>query len=107
MQIQLKELDKQLEKSFAPLYILSGDVPLLVQETRDRIRKAAQNRGFLKPVVFYVESGFQWQDVRQRVQNFELFSAKELIDIRNPNAKFDADSIDFLTEYLNITPSDH
>ena len=41
MQITQKQLITHLKQILSPLYLLSGDEPLLLQETRDEIIKAA------------------------------------------------------------------
>jgi len=107
MQINLKDLNKHLAKGCASLYLISGDVPLLQQEARDLIKAAAKKQGHHQHHLFHVESGFQWQDVHQQVQNFGLFSDKDIIDIRNPSAKFDNSGVDFLKTYLAMPQDDH
>ena len=45
MQLQLTGLEKHLAGTLAPCYLVSGDEPLLVQESTDAIRRAAREAG--------------------------------------------------------------
>ena len=98
----INQLDTALKKSLKPLYLISGDVPLLLQETRDKIRQAAELSGFLQREVFTIESGFNWEVIHQRLQTRSLFSEKTMIDLRLP--KWEEQASKVLQNYLN-TPS--
>lgn len=99
MQITQKQLDAHLSQSLSSLYLISGDVPLLVQETRENVVNAAQSRGFSDKEIYHVDSGFQIDAVIKSIKNIGLFEQKKIIDIRNQSAKFDAEFVALLTEY--------
>lgn len=101
MQLSASQLDTQLKKSLSPLYLISGDEPLLIQELRDTIFTAAKTRGFSEKEIFYVEAGFQSDTFLSASQNRNLFSEKKIMDIRNPAAKFDATFMDFFQTYFS------
>lgn len=99
MQIHLKQLNATLRKSLAPIYFLSGDEPLLLQEARDSIRQAAQNAGFLTTERLLIEPQFDWNRFSALTQNLSLFSDKMVIDLRTPNPKFDEQGAARIAEY--------
>lgn len=107
MQIPQKKLNSHLnQKIFLPAYLVCGDFPLLVQETRDTIREAARKKGFQQCALFFIETGFDWQNIIQSLNNVSLLKNKILIELRNPKAKFDAAGIQALLRYLNNPPDD-
>ena len=46
MRLRPEQLDNHLSKKLAPLYLVFGGEPLLVQEAADSIRKAAIDQGY-------------------------------------------------------------
>ena len=46
MRVKPEGLDRHLCKPLAPVYVVTGPEPLLVQEVGDRLRKAALEQGF-------------------------------------------------------------
>lgn len=64
------------------IYLLSGDVPLLLQEGRDKIRQSASEAGFLQREIFSIEGSFNWTQLQQRLQTRSLFSDRCVIDLR-------------------------
>ena len=85
----------------SPLYLISGDELLLVEEARGQIAAAAKSQGFLEKEIYYIDTAFRIDALMQSHQNQSLFSEKKLIDIRNPNAKFDTALTDFIKHYLD------
>lgn len=104
-QITLKQLPTQISNKLLPIYLLSGDAPLFIQEARDRIFFAAKSLGFTEKEVFHMDAGFRAETFIGSIQNQSLFSEKKIIDIRNPNAKFEAIIITLLQSIFS-NPSD-
>ena len=100
----LNQLDAALKKQLKPVYLISGDVPLLIQETRDKIRQAAKKADFLQRELLQVEPGFDWATLTHLSQNRSLFSDKSIIDLRL--AKFDERASKTLLAYLESVPED-
>lgn len=106
MQIYLNQLATHLKnQSLLPVYLISGDVPLLIQEARKAIFDAAYNAGYQQRELFTVESGFDWHTFSHTAENLSLFSEKTLLELRNPKAKFD-DQGKALIRYLDNPPAD-
>ncbi len=107
MQLHLNQLQSHLKNNrLLPVYLVSGDVPLLVQETRDAIYATAQHAGYQQRELFTIETGFNWNTFTSMAENLSLFSEKTLLEIRNPTAKFDTAGANALMDYLENPPTD-
>ena len=58
LQVHLKSLSS--EGAMLPLYVFSGDEPLLMMEAMDQLRIAAKRLGFTEREVMLQERGFDW-----------------------------------------------
>lgn len=104
-QITLKQLPTQLKSKLLPIYLLSGDEPLLIQEARDSIFRVSQSLGFSDKEVCHMDTGFHPETLLASFHNHSLFADKKIVDIRNPSAKFDT-SIITLFQSLFSNPND-
>lgn len=88
MQIKPAELPRHLQGALQPLYVVSGDEPLLVQEAADAIRTAARAAGFTERSV-HTASGarFDWSEVLAAGRSLGLFADKQLLEVRIPSGK--------------------
>ncbi len=75
------QLARHLAK-LAPVYLVSGDEPLLVQEACDSIRSAARKQGFSERELFHAEGQFDWQQVVQSGNSLNLFAERKIIEVR-------------------------
>lgn len=107
MQLQPKKLGEHLKHTLLPLYVVSGDESLLVQEARDAIILSAKSQGFSEKEVCYVDAGFQTETLSSLIDNHSLFCEKKLIDIRNPAAKFDVKFTALIQDYLSHPNDNH
>lgn len=87
MKLKPEQLAAHLQKSPAPVYVLSGDEPLLVQEAADQIRAAARARDFSGREVFFVDRSFDWNLLTQTAASLSLFAERRLIELRMPGGK--------------------
>ena len=107
MQLHVKQLDTHLKKhKLHPVYLVSGDVPLLMQETRDAIRQATSEIGFHQRTLLTIESRSDWDQFSGTADNLNLFSEKTLLELRNPKGKFDDYGTKTLLHYLENPPAD-
>ena len=70
MKLAPERLKESLGKQILPVYIVSGDEPLLIQEACDVIRGALRDRGYDQRDLFHAEGRFDWKEV--------LFSANSM-----------------------------
>tara|TARA_B110000503_G_scaffold133620_1_gene211445 strand:- start:1837 stop:2883 length:1047 start_codon:yes stop_codon:yes gene_type:complete len=83
MRLKAEQLSAHLaSKGLSSLYIISGDEPLLVQESADIIRTEAKLHGYNERKLFHVGSKFDWNSVLIEASNISLFSEKKLLEIR-------------------------
>jgi len=75
------------EGPLAPVYLVSGDEPLLVAEAADAIRAAARAAGFDERHVLHVETGFDWSALAGEGNALSLFAQRRLLELRLPSAK--------------------
>jgi DNA polymerase-3 subunit delta len=87
VKLSLRQLRSHLDSGIAPLYLVSGDEPLLVDEVLDGVRAAARRGGCDERAVHIAERGFDWQDFQASLQNLSLFASRQLIELRLPTGK--------------------
>jgi len=91
MRLRVEQFDEHMEqarhKGLKPLYVISGDIPLLVQEAADKVRRLARATGCSERIVLEVERGFDWQGLLQEASGLSLFAEQRLIELRWPSAK--------------------
>ncbi|MDG1165719.1 MAG: DNA polymerase III subunit delta, partial [Porticoccaceae bacterium] len=68
-------------------YIISGDEPLLAQESADAVRIAARAAGFTERELFYVEGNYDWNQLLNEANSLSLFADKKILEIRITNGK--------------------
>ncbi len=87
MKIPAARLDSHLRDTLLPVYLVSGDEPLLVQESLDAIRKAAKQQGFDSRQLFVQEQGFDWQSLKAAANELSLFAERRILEVRLPTGK--------------------
>lgn len=87
MKITYQQLPAHLKNHLHPIYILSGNEPLLVQESCLMIRQHAQQQDFEEYELMHAESGFQWESLVDSALSLSLFAQKKIIELRIPNGK--------------------
>jgi DNA polymerase-3 subunit delta len=87
VRLRADQLDGQLAKSVAPLYVIHGDEPLLALEAADAIRAAARRQGCDEREVYTAERGFDWSELAQAGASRSLFGGRKIIELRMPTGK--------------------
>jgi DNA polymerase-3 subunit delta len=70
-----------------PLYIISGDEPLLVTEASDGLRAAAVRAGYAERISMIMDARSDWSALIGATQNISLFGERRLIDVAIPTGK--------------------
>ena len=99
MQVKPEALRARLEKGLPPIYLVSGDETLLVEEACDAILAAARRQGYSERRVVHVEGGFNWGELIAEAASQSLFAERKVIDLRPPANKIDRKASDILREY--------
>lgn len=106
MKLNPAQLAKHLQGSLAPVYVVSGDEPLLSQEACDAIRAACRQRDFSERQVFNAEANFDWGLLLEAGASLSLFAEKRLLELRLPSGKPGDKGAVALQEYLQRPPED-
>lgn len=106
MKLTPAQLAKHLQGSLAPVYVVSGDEPLLCQEACDAIRNACRQRDFSERQVFNAEANFDWGLLLEAGASLSLFAEKRLLELRLPSGKPGDKGAAVLLEYLQRPPED-
>ncbi|MEP1469738.1 MAG: DNA polymerase III subunit delta [Halieaceae bacterium] len=107
MRVYPEKLAAHLQQQLLPVYLISGDEPLLVQECADLVRQQARAQGCGEREV--IDAGvtrFDWQEIMQHATSMSLFAERKLVEIRLPSGKPGADGSKALCEYLDIAGGD-
>jgi len=105
MELRVADLTRELARGLAPIYLVSGDELLLVQEACDAIVAAARGAGFSERLVLHADSGFNWNDVLQESASLSLFSERRIIDVR-ASAAFGREGSEVLVQYARQPGAD-
>jgi len=68
------------QQSFKPLYIFSGDEPLLMMEAIDALRALARTGGFTEREVLVQDRYFDWAALMNAGQTMSLFGDRRFIE---------------------------
>jgi len=107
MQLKPEQLRQHLQQQCLPVYLVSGDEPLLVQECADLIRGAARAAGCTdREIVDTSARDFTWQTLLHSAAEMSLFGDRKLIELRLPDGKPGADGSKALCDYIDHASGD-
>lgn len=102
MKLSYAQLTQHLSKSLAPIYLVHGDEPLLVEETIDAIYKAAETAGFTERISTSTESSTDWgKHLYTDTHSISLFTNKKIITLNLNHLKLNASSGKILEAYAH------
>ena len=87
MLLRTDKLSAHLQSGLKPLYVVTGDEPLLALEAADAIRTRAKERGYLEREVLTVEAHFNWGSLKAASASLSLFASLRVLEIRIPTGK--------------------
>jgi DNA polymerase-3 subunit delta len=88
LKLTAESLSAHLAGTLLPIYLVSGDEPLLCAEAADAIRARARELGISERQVFFIDrTGAPWDEILQSAQSMSLFAERRLIEIRMPSGK--------------------
>jgi DNA polymerase III subunit delta len=102
-----EQLSAALNKGLSPVYLVTGDEPLLIQESCDAIRAAARKAGFIERDLFHADTHFDWSQVLASANSLSLFADKKIIEVRLPSGKPGDKGNKALQEYARAPSSDN
>lgn len=102
-----EQLGAALKKQLLPLYVVTGDEALLVQEACDQIRKAARSQGFSERERFDADNNFDWGLLHNAAASLSLFADKKIIELHIGNGKPGAEGGKALQDYASRPADDN
>ncbi len=106
MLLRPEKLSIHLQQGLKPLYIVSGDDPLLTMEVADAIRTHAKQEDYLEREVLSVETGFSWSQLHVSGASLSLFASKRVLELRIPGGKPGTEGAAALGAYAADLPPD-
>lgn len=100
MPLKAEQLAASLQRGLAPVYLIGGEEPLLLEECRDLVRQAARDQGYIERELLQAESGFDWSELQQ-VATPSLFASRKIIDLRLRTGKPGREGAKILTEWAD------
>lgn len=101
------QLAQNVKGKLAPVYLISGDETLLVQEACDTIRQAARKAGFSERERHHVDKQFEWAQLLSSANSLSLFDDKKIIELRIENGKPGTEGSKAICEYLENPSEDN
>jgi DNA polymerase-3 subunit delta len=106
MRIKTERLEATLEQGLAPVYVVSGDEPLLVDECAASIRAALRRAGVGERQSFQAEGGFDWAQWLAGFDSLSLFADRRLVELRLPGGKPGTEGARALESWCARPPAD-
>ena len=106
MRLTSKELPAALDRGLAPLYLLSGAEPLLLDEAVDRVRSAARDAGFSERSLHVADARFKWSELHADACSQSLFASRRLVEVRLATGKPGARGAKVLRQLAAAPPAD-
>lgn len=104
MRVYPEKLSGHLQQQLLPVYLISGEEPLLVQECSDAVRTAARDAGCTDREIVDTEApGFDWSQLAANAATMSLFGDRKLVELRLPGGKPGAEGSKALIEYLELS----
>lgn len=85
MQLRPNQLAGHLKQGLAPVYVVAGDEPLLIQESLDALRAAARAQGYSERQVFDADKAFEWSQLTEATASLSLFATRRLFEVNLPS----------------------
>jgi len=87
LKIKSESLPAHLRERLLPVYLISGDDPLLTSEAVDAVRAQAREQGFTERDVHFMERGADWDAVLTSVASMSLFAERRIVEVRLPTGR--------------------
>jgi DNA polymerase-3 subunit delta len=87
LKIKPESLAAHLRERLLPVYLISGDDPLLTGEAVDAVRLRARATGFTERDVHFMDRGGDWEAVQASVASLSLFAQRRIVEVRLPTGR--------------------
>ena len=100
MIIQYPDLSRHLQKNMAPLYVLSGQDPYVLDDTILQIKNAFKALGSYDEKQLDIHDAQEWASVFQEANHYSLFALHSLLMIRYDKKSQDKQMESAINAYL-------
>ena len=107
MKLRPEQLGTHLKKGLSPVYLITGDEPLISEESSDLLRHHLQEQGFSEREVLHVDGSFSWEYLLECANALSLFAEKKIIELRLGSQKLNKKSSEILQSYLSNPAPDN
>jgi len=107
MKVKPEQLAGRLKGDVAPVYLITGDEPLLSEESCDLLRSYFREQGFTEREVLHVEGGFKWEYLLECANALSLFADRKIIELRLGGSKLSKQASEVLRQYLSRPSPDN
>ncbi|GGK65571.1 DNA polymerase III subunit delta [Amphritea balenae] len=107
MKIKPEQLANNLSQPAAPVYLITGDETLLIEESCDLLRQHLSSIGFTERETLYAEAGFKWEYLLQCANELSLFAEQKIIELRLGGSKPNKQASEILRQYLERPAEDN
>jgi DNA polymerase-3 subunit delta len=87
LKVKTELLVAHLRERLLPVYLISGDDPLLSGEAVDAVRARARASGFTERDVHFMDRGGDWDAVLASVASMSLFAERRIVEVRLPTGR--------------------
>lgn len=92
MQVKAAQLAGVLARAardgrLAPLWVITGDEPLIAIEAADAIRAAARAQGYTEREVLQLDARADWSRLAEAASGLSLFAERRILELRLPSGK--------------------
>jgi len=100
MRLKVAQLTQHLRGTLAPVYVIAGDEPLLIEEALDQLREAGRRAGHSERQVLHVERGFDWSLAHEACAAMSLFGDRRIVELRLPTGNPGSDGAEALRQLI-------
>lgn len=98
MKLNPTQVAGQLARGLAPVYVVGGDEPLLIQESLDAIRAKARKEGYSEREVLDADKSFEWQRLIEACNAMSLFATRRIVELNLPSGSPGTEGADVLKQ---------
>jgi DNA polymerase-3 subunit delta len=106
MRAYADQLDRLLEGTLAPAWLVVGEEPLQFNEAADRIRARAREQGYADREIFDIDRRFDWNELAAAGRSLSLFASRRILELRMSTSGPGADGGAVLKELASDPPPD-
>ena len=106
MRLRPDDLQSHLSESMSPVYYVTGDELLLVDESCRDIRQAAEKQGFSEYTSVTMDASTGWPAVRSATEETSLFGDRQFVLARVAKSGVGREGSEFLCDYVSSPNED-